>query len=93
MTSAPPSLSLSLLSNAIRKGFIYIIASSSIANVGADQINDSWKPSRYIFALLASDTIDAYEVDDIIYVASGGTMCPPGLDECIYLRAGFIMIT
>ena len=46
--------------------------------------------TSYIFALHA---IDAYEVDEIIYVASGGTMCPPELDECIYRGAGFIMIS
>ena len=34
------SLPLSLLSNAIHKGFIYFIALSSIANVGADEIDN-----------------------------------------------------
>ena len=46
-----------------------------------------------LFALHASAAIDTYEVEETIYVASGGTMCPPGLDECIYRGAGFIMIT
>ena len=43
--------------------------------------------SDAVLALLSSADIDAFDVDEIVYV--GGTTCLPGLDEHLVLTAGF----